>query len=57
MEKEGLVRGMQFLKEQKFSIATFVTDRHIQIAKWMREKSFNTDVNIIYGILQKVSAL
>ena len=35
MEKEGLVRGMQFLKEQKFSIATFVTDKHTQIAKWI----------------------
>ena len=43
MEKEGLVRGMQFLKEQTFSNVTLVTDRHTQIAKWMREKSFNTD--------------
>lgn len=43
MEKEGLVRGMQFLKGQKFSISTLVTDRHTQIAKWMREEAFDTD--------------
>ena len=55
MEKEGLVRRMQFLKEQNFSIVTLVTDRYTQIAKWMREKSFNT--YHLYGILQKVSAL
>lgn len=43
MEKEGLVRGIQFLKKKKFKVGTLVTDRHSQIAKWMREKTSETD--------------
>ena len=33
MEKEGLVRSLKVVKENKFNIATLVTDRHQQIAK------------------------
>ena len=43
MEKEGLVRAVQFLKKKKFKIATFVTDRHKQISKWVRENMPSTD--------------
>ena len=43
MKKEGLVRGMRFLKEQKFNIGTLVTDRHPQIAKWMRQAASGMD--------------
>ena len=37
MEKEGLVRAIALLRKKKFKIATLVTDRHTQIAKWLRE--------------------
>ena len=43
MEKEGLVRSVGFLKEQKLDIGVLVTDRHTQIAKWMRENLSSTD--------------
>lgn len=37
MEKEGLVRAIKKLQEYGLEINTLVTDRHRQIAKWMRE--------------------
>lgn len=37
MEKEGLCRAMKYLKQQKLTIGTIVTDRHRQINKWLRE--------------------
>ncbi len=43
MEKEGLVRAIAFLKKKKFKIGTIVTDRHKQIAKWIRETLTSTD--------------
>lgn len=43
MEKEGLVRAVKFLKKNKFKIDTLVTDRHKQIAKWLRENQESTD--------------
>ena len=43
MEKEGLVRSVRFLKEHKLDIGVLVTDRHTQIAKWMRENLSSTD--------------
>ncbi len=42
MEKEGLVRSLEVLKK-KFKIATLVTDRHPQIAKWMKQNAADTD--------------
>ena len=36
MEMEGLVRAIQLLKKKKFKIGLLVTDRHRQIAKWLR---------------------
>ena len=38
MEKEGLTRAVDFLHSNGFEIQTLVTDRHSQIAKWVREK-------------------
>ena len=38
MEKEGLHRCMDFLKDNKLKIDVLVTDRHKQINKWLREK-------------------
>ena len=43
MEKEGLMRAVEFLKRKKFMIGTLVTDRQIQIAKWARENMPSTD--------------
>lgn len=37
MEKEGLIRAIQNIKEQGLTIDTLVTDRHLQISKHMRE--------------------
>ena len=37
MEKEGLLRCLQFLQEQDLSIEALVTDRHRQINKWLRD--------------------
>ena len=37
MEHEGLVRTLNFLKEQSIVVDTLVTDRHKQIAKYIRE--------------------
>ena len=37
MEKEGLVRAMNQLEEEGLQIERLVTDRHVQIAKWVKE--------------------
>ena len=38
MEKEGCIRAMSHLKEKGLNIRLFVSDRHSQITKWMREE-------------------
>ena len=38
MEKEGLNRSLQHLKQSNVSIKAIVTDRHTQINKWLREQ-------------------
>ena len=55
MELEGLSRTIQFFKKKKFKVATLLTDRHKQIAKWAREnlKSILI-IAMISGILQNV---
>ena len=37
MEKEGFIRGMKKFAEYNISSNMLVTDRHIQLAKWIRE--------------------
>ena len=37
MEKEGLCRVLDFLKEKGLQVGIMVTDRHQQINKWLRE--------------------
>lgn len=37
MEKEGLPRYLTFLTEEGLSINTLITDKHVQIRKYMRE--------------------
>ena len=38
MEKEGLSRAIQHMQDKGLAIEVLVTDRHKQIAKWIREK-------------------
>ena len=37
MEREGLHRSIQYLKERDLGIKVIVTDRHTHINKWLRE--------------------
>lgn len=37
MEKEGLSRALDSLDEKEVTVGTLVTDRHPQVAKWLRE--------------------
>ena len=37
MEHQGLVRALNFLKENFIEVDTLITDRHKQIAKYMRQ--------------------
>ena len=37
MEHEGLVRTLDFLEKNSIVVGTLVTDRHKQIAKYIRE--------------------
>lgn len=37
MEMEGLKRAVQLLQKKKFKIGVIVTDRHKQIAKWLKD--------------------
>ena len=37
MEKEGLVRMMNFFKKKRLKVGTTITDKHSQINKWLRE--------------------
>lgn len=38
MEKEGLVRSVKKFQENALEIEQLITDRHRQIAKWIREE-------------------
>lgn len=42
MEKEGLVRSVNFLQGEGIQIGTIITDRHVQIKKWIRENLCET---------------
>ena len=38
MENEGLERSRKYLTEESLSVNTLITDRHVQIRKYMKEK-------------------
>ena len=38
MEKEGLIRCVEFLEGLGLSIGSLITDRHPVVQKWVREK-------------------
>ena len=48
MEKEGLVRALAFLKRQGLTVGVLVTDRHQQIAKFVREN--HTEITHYYDV-------
>ena len=37
MEKEGLHRALEYVKQNFLEVGVLVTDRHQQINKWIRE--------------------
>ena len=37
MEKEGLLRVLKYLQQEKLTVEVLVTDRHRQINKWLRD--------------------
>lgn len=46
MEKEGLIRGINYFEQNGVPIGQIVTDRHLQVAKWLRENFLETTHNI-----------
>jgi solute carrier family 8 (sodium/calcium exchanger) len=42
MEKEGFVRSVNFIKNKELKIKEIVTDRHVQIVKYVREEMPNS---------------
>ena len=43
IENDGLMRAGKYLEENGLKVATLVTDRHIQISKWVKENMSETD--------------
>lgn len=37
MEKEGLHRALEYVRQNSLEVGVLVTDRHQQINKWIRE--------------------
>ena len=42
MEKEGLIRAMKVMEDHNLDVGLLVTDRHVQVSKWIREEMSNT---------------
>lgn len=40
--KKGIVRCVDFFNNDNINIQTLVTDRHVQIVKWVRENMLET---------------
>ncbi|XP_077864721.1 uncharacterized protein LOC144350407 [Saccoglossus kowalevskii] len=62
MEKEGLARSVAYLQSQGINIYKIVTDRHVQIIKWVSENMTETqhyvDVwHVAKGLQKKMLAL
>ncbi|XP_060077949.1 uncharacterized protein LOC132557477 [Ylistrum balloti] len=62
MEKEGLIRAIQKLHQEQIDIQTIITDRHVQIKKWIRETMTSTrhcfDIwHVAKGLKKKLVAL
>uniref|UniRef100_A0A1X7TYQ2 Uncharacterized protein n=1 Tax=Amphimedon queenslandica TaxID=400682 RepID=A0A1X7TYQ2_AMPQE len=55
MEKEGLLRVMNFFKKKRLKVGTIITDKHCQINKWLRENIPKLNTTLMFGTYQKVS--
>uniref|UniRef100_A0A1X7V320 Uncharacterized protein n=1 Tax=Amphimedon queenslandica TaxID=400682 RepID=A0A1X7V320_AMPQE len=49
MKKEGCITGMTFLKKKGLDVDVFVTDRHVQITKWMKDHRQEFSTNLKYA--------
>ena len=43
MEKEGLIRAIRRLEDEGMAVGSIITDRHAQIAKWLRDNHSEID--------------
>ena len=43
MEKQAFIRGMGIFNEYELPVQTLVTDRHVQLSKWIRENLPNVN--------------
>lgn len=48
MEKEGLIRSLDFLEKSGVKVSSLVTDRHMQVQKFMREHK--PDIHHFYDV-------
>ncbi|KAH3866267.1 hypothetical protein DPMN_029327 [Dreissena polymorpha] len=48
MELEGLKRGIAALREQGIQIKEIVTDRHMQIQKWLKDN--HPEIKHLYDV-------
>lgn len=42
MEKEELIRGINYFEQNRVLIGQIVTDKHLQVAKWLQENLHKT---------------
>ncbi|XP_077091362.1 uncharacterized protein LOC143742389 [Siphateles boraxobius] len=62
MEKEGLIRSLDFLEKSAVKVASIVTDRHSQIQKFLRIVRYDIEHfyevwHVAKGVAKKVEAL
>ena len=51
MELEGLKRGLEYLtKTVNIDVKDLITDRHVMIKKYMKEKQKISTIALMYGI-------
>ena len=54
MELEGLKRGLEYLNDCGMAVTELVTDRHVQVRKFMSDNQPETQHFLTFGIWQKV---
>lgn len=52
MELEGLKRGLEFSEDHDLTVCELITDRHIQVKRYLKDEYVST-----YGMSQKVNNL
>lgn len=51
MEKEGLVKGINYFEQNGVPISQNVTDRHLQVDKWLQKNLSETTYILMPGTL------